>query len=452
MLQTGIKTGPDARICIIGAGPSGIAAAKHCLQAGLTNIVVYDRNREVGGNWVYSDDVDHSSVYETAHIISSKRWSQYHDFPMPDHYPDYPSHRLLKEYFQSYARHFGVMDYIRFNTTVTHAHENPDHTWQITLHDGSVETFDHLIVCNGHHWNPRFPSYPGTFSGEIMHSHSYRSHLPFAGKRVLVIGGGNSACDIATDICRHAAFTAISMRRGYYIIPKFVFGDPPDVANARFRWLPFRVRQALNFLIWYLVTGGNHRYGLQKPEHGILEVHPTLNSDLLVRLRHGDIHPRVDIDHYDGQRVVFKDGRSDEYDVIIAATGYIITHPFFDRSFLDFSEGDVPLYLRVFHADHPTLYFVGLVQPQGCIWPLSDTQSQIVANRILGTWSPPADIRERIAAEVDHIRRSFRSAARHTVEVEYHAYQQQLFREVPANAPRWKGTPKPAHAAQPEPA
>jgi cation diffusion facilitator CzcD-associated flavoprotein CzcO len=442
-----MKLGKEARVCVIGAGPSGITAAKHCLQAGLTNLMVYDRNSEVGGNWVYSDKVEHSSVYESAHIISSKRWSQYHDYPMPDHYPDYPSHKLLKEYFQAYANHFGVTPYIQFNTVVKSAIEQDDKSWVITLEDGRVEQFDHLIVCNGHHWNPRYPSYPGNFSGEITHSHYYRTHLAYKGKRVLVIGGGNSACDIASDVSRHASFTGISMRRGYYIIPKFVFGDPPDVVNARIRWIPFGIRKHLSYISWWLTTGGNKRYGLQTPDHTITESHPTTNSDLLNRLRHGDVHARVDIERYDGNKVIFKDGKVEEYDVIIPATGYIITHPFFEKSFIDFSEGDVPLYLRVFHADHPSLYFIGLVQPQGCIWPLSDTQSQVVANRILGTWSPPADIRQRIQSEIDYINRRFTKAARHTVEVEYHDYQEELFRNVPANAPKWTG----ARIPQPQP-
>lgn len=438
-----MKIGHEARVCVIGAGPSGIAAAKHCLQAGISDLVVYDRNNQVGGNWVYSDDVGHSSVYETAHIISSKRWSQYHDYPMPAQYPDYPNHRLLKAYFQGYADHFGVTPCIQFNTTVISAVELPDHTWELTLDNGQVEHFDHLIVCNGHHWNPRHPQYPGSFSGEITHSHHYRSHLAYKGKRVLVVGGGNSACDIVCDVSRHASFSAISMRRGYYIIPKFVFGEPPDVASARMKWLPFGVRQTVNYLIWYLMTGGNARHGLQKPEHGILEVHPTLNSELMYRLRHGDVQPRPDIAHYDGNNVHFVDGTVEPYDAIITATGYVITHPFFDKSFIDYSEGDVPLFLRVFSADHPTLYFVGLVQPLGCIWPLADTQSQLVANYIIGNYVPPTDIRERIAADVQHIRKAYKQAARHTVEVEYHSYQAQLDREVPPNAPAWTAIRQP---------
>lgn len=431
------------RVCVIGAGPSGITAAKHLLQVGITNFVVYDRGKEVGGNWVYSDEVEHSSVYETAHIISSKRLSQYHDFPMPAHYPDYPNHRLLKEYFQSYARHFGVEPYIQFRTEVTRAEKQPDESWLITLHDGRTERFTHLMVANGHHWNPRYPSYPGDFAGQIIHSHYYRSHLPFKGQRVLVVGGGNSAADIACDVARHASFTAISWRRGYYIVPKIIFGQPPDVINARLAWLPRSLRMRMNWLTWRLVTGGNKPYGLQEPEVNILEQHPVINSDLLTRIRHGDIHPRRDIARYEGQRVVFVDGQSDEYDTIIAATGYIISFPFFDESFINFSEGDVPLYLRVFHPDHPTLFFIGLVQPQGCIWPLADTQSQLAANAIVGRYHLPTDVRQRIQAEVEGIRRRYVQSARHTVEVEYHEYQQALFREVPKDAPRWQGVPQP---------
>jgi hypothetical protein len=433
-----MKIGTDARVCVIGAGPSGITAAKHCLQAGITNLVVYDRNREVGGNWVYSDDVGHSSVYESAHIISSKRWSQYHDYPMPAHYPDYPSHKLLKDYFQSYAQHFGVTPYIQFNTEVKTCVELPDKTWELTLQDGRVERFDHLIVCNGHHWNPRYPTYDGKFDGELTHSHYYRTHLPYKNKRVLVIGGGNSACDIASDVSRHASFTAISMRRGYYIIPKFVFGEPPDVVAARIKWIPRSVRQPLLYASWWLTTGGNKKHGLQSPQHKILESHPTTNSELLYKLRHGDVQARVDVARYEGNTVHFVDGTHDQYDAIICATGYIITHPFFDKDFLDYSTGNVPLYLRVFPAQHPTLYFIGLVQPQGCIWPLSDTQAQIVANRIIGTWQPPTDIQARIQGEIDTINRHYTQASRHTVEVEYHEYQAVLFRNVPATAPKWK--------------
>lgn len=435
-----MKTGNDVRVCIIGAGPSGITAAKHLLQVGHTNFVVYDKNDQVGGLWIYSPESSHSSVYETAHIISSKALSQYHDYPMPDHYPDYPSHRLLLEYFQSYADHFGVTETVQFNTCVEKAEKQADDTWQITLDTGAVETFDYLIVANGHHWHPRMPEYSGTFSGEVMHSHYYKTHLPYRDQRVLIIGGGNSACDIAVDVSRHASKTAVSWRRGYYVVPKFMFGIPTDVFAKRVQWIPSVIRRRLHHLSWWLVTGGNQRYGLPAPDHAITETHPTINSSLLYHLRHGDIEVRPDVQKFERQTVHFVDGTQDDYDAIIVATGYQVSFPFFDRAFIDYSQRDIDLYLRMFHPDHPTLAFIGLLQPQGCIWPLADTQAQLVANHVVGNYTLPPDIRQRAQQERQHIRERYSDAVRHSLEVEYHTFQAHLFNELPANAPAWQLT------------
>ena len=198
------------RVCVIGAGPCGITAAKAVLDAarahpGRYELVVYDRGRVVGGNWVFDAETGHSSVFETTHIISSKRLSQYEDFPMPDGYPDYPGHAELKAYFQSYARHFGVDRVLQLGTEVQGARSRPGGGWTVTLRDGRREEFDALLVASGHHWDPRMPSYPGTFGGELLHSHAYKTAERFAGQRVLVIGGGNSACDIAVETARCSA-------------------------------------------------------------------------------------------------------------------------------------------------------------------------------------------------------------------------------------------------------
>jgi thioredoxin reductase len=427
----------SARVCVIGAGPSGITAGKNLLQAGLRNIVIYEKGDAVGGNWLYSPRLSHSSVFETTHIISSKRLSQYHDFPMPDDYPDYPSHKQLLTYFQDYARHFGVTNYIRFNTQVMKAELQPDETWRITLDDGSVEAFDYLLVANGHHWNPRLPTYPGEFTGTFIHSHDFKTAAPYKDQRVLVIGGGNSACDVAVETGRVSAFTAISMRRGYYIAPKFMLGQPVDVMNEKLVRLPHFIRAPiLRFSLW-LNVGDYANYGLERPKHGILQQHATTNSELLYFIRHGKIHPRRDIARFEGKTVHFVDGKAEEYDTVIACTGFIITHPFFDKSFIDYSEGDVPLYLHTFHPDHPSLFFIGLVQPLGCIWPLSDAQSKLVANTIIGNYNPPPDMQERIKQELEQRRRQFMKTARHSIEVEYHKLLWALEREIPKNAPEW---------------
>ncbi len=425
----------NARVCIIGAGPAGITAGKNLLQVGIHNFVIYEKGGAVGGNWIYTPQQSHSSVFETTHIISSKQLSQYEDYPMPADYPDYPSHKQLLAYFQGYAQFFGVIPYIRFNTEVKHAEKQPDATWKITLADGTVEQFDYLMVANGHHSTPRMPRYAGTFDGMLIHAHDYKSAAPFKDQRVLVIGGGNSACDIAVETSRVSAFTAISMRRGYYIVPKFMLGKPTDVLAAPLARLPDFIRlPLLQFTLW-LNVGSYADYGLERPKHGVLQQHPTVNSELLYFIRHGKVHPRKDVARFDGKNVHFVDGTVEPYDTIVAATGYLITFPFFDPSFINFSAGDVPLYLRVFHPAHRSLFFIGLVQPSGCVWPLADIQAKLAANYIVGNYELPHDMKERIQQEVDARNRHYIKAARHSLEVDYHKYLWSLQREVPAKAP-----------------
>jgi len=418
------------RIAIIGAGPSGLAALKAFRQAGLTGAEAFERGDRVGGNWVFSPEPGHSSVFETTHIISSKRLSEYADFPMPAAYPDYPSHAQLLDYFEAYARHFGLHAAVRFRTGVSRAEPRPGGGWRLTLDDGRAQEYDHLVVASGHHWDPRWPAYPGTFAGRFLHSHEFKSAAPFRGERVLVIGGGNSACDIAVETSRVAACTGLSVRRGYYIVPKLLFGQPPDVLNARLLWLPRALRAWVQQWTWRLATGGMAAYGLPEPDHGILSAHPTVNSELLYFLRHGRVHPYPDIARLDGRTVHFADGRSAEFDSIIAATGFRISFPFLDPALVNYAEGEVPLYLRVFHPELPGLYFIGLVQPQGCIWPLAEAQAELVAATILGRCRLPDDLAARARADAARIARRYTDSRRHTIEVDFHEHLAELRRAL----------------------
>lgn len=417
------------RIAIIGAGPSGLAALKVLRTAGL-DVVAFERGPRVGGNWVYSPERSHSSVLETTHLISSRRHSGFSDFPMPDSYPDYPSHRQVLAFFEAYARRFDLYPAIRLGCGVVRAEPTPEGGWLLTLDDGTTERFDHVLVASGHHWDPRLPSYPGEYTGELVHAHECRTGERFRGQRVLVIGGGNSACDLAVEAGRVAAHVGISIRHGYYIVPKFIFGQPPDVLNARLLWLPRAIRNQVQRLVWRLVTGGMRAYGLPAPTHGILDAHPTVNSELLDGLRHGRVHPYPDIARFEGKTVHFVDGRADPFDTVVAATGYRITFPFLDRSLVDFGEGDVPLYLRIFPPNLRHLYFIGLVQPQGCIWPLAEAQAGLVAKLIEGKYQLPLDLEARAREDATRIRRRYTHSARHTIEVDFHEYRTQLTREA----------------------
>ncbi len=423
------------KVCVIGAGPSGITAAKNLLDAGM-DVTVFDYGKDVGGNWVFSDSESHSSVFETTHIISSKTLSQYDDYPFPDDYPDYPSHRQLAAYFQNYAKHFNLYPHIQFETLVKNckwASDTEGGEWTVVTAKNGVETthtFDVLTVCNGHHWLPRMPEYAGTFTGEILHSHNVKRFSYFKDKRVLVIGGGNSACDVAVESSRVARGVDMSWRRGYWIVPKFNMGMAADVMGEKIQFLPRSIWSKVVALSLKIRNGSNELYGLPNPTTPFGSHHPTVNEDLFFTIRHGKIKPRTDIERFEGSKVHFKDGSVGEYDVVVACTGYIITHPFFDKNFIDYSEGDVPLWLRMMHPTIHNLYFIGLFQPLGCIWPGSELQSKIMAKELAGTWQRPKNINALIDNELKNPDLDQIKTPRHTITVHYQKFRKRLLAQL----------------------
>ena len=431
--------GDVRRIAVIGAGPSGVTALKNLVDVGFTDIVCYDRNDAVGGNWLYRPESSHSSVFETTHIISSKTLSQYHDYPMPSAYPDYPSHSQLAAYFQAYAINFDIEKYISFGTEVLSAKPLDGDRWSVRIARDGIESeqiFDALVVANGHHWRPRMPTYPGTFSGRMLHSHDYKNAQPFAGQRVLVIGGGNSGCDVAVETARVSARTDLSWRRGYWIVPKFIFGKPADTIAAGSNWLPRTLRMRINEVLLRVMQGSNTQHGLPEPDHRFGATHPTVNSELMYALRHGHVGPKPDIARLDGNTVHFTDGSHADYDVIVACTGFWIAHPFLDKNVVDFSTGAVPLYLRMFPERFPTLSFIGLFQPVGCIWPLAELQAKVLARRLKGEWHPPHNLTSAIAHELAHPDYPQLDTPRHTVTVDYHRFKSRLLKQLSSNTIR----------------
>ena len=415
---------------MIGAGPCGLTALKNLQEQGLTDIVCYELSDATGGNWVYRDAPGHSSVYDTTHIISSKKYSQFDDFPMPADYPDFPSHAQMLAYFRAYEQRFGLTRYIGFETRVDRV--EPDGSGRYTVRvtrggESREEAFDAVLVCSGHHWDPEIPAYPGSFAGRQLHSHDYKTSAPFTGKRVLVVGGGNSACDIAVETARVSAFTALSLRRGYYIIPKIVFGAPTDVLYAKLRHVPKWLRQRVVQAGIRIAMGRWSKYGLREPACRAMEMHPTLNTDVLNALRHGTVHVRPGIERLDGGEVVFTDGRREAYDTLIWATGYRMSMPFFDPSFIDLrGRTEVPLYLKMMPVDRPGLYFIGLFQPLGSIWPLADHQARIAARIISGKAPPPQDLKRRVEDEQKHPHWNFERTPRHAIEVDFHQFRADL--------------------------
>ncbi len=267
-----------AQICVIGAGPSGIAAAKNAVQFGF-DVVVFEKNDKIGGNWVFNASTGHSSVYEHTHIISSRVWSEYEDYPMPDGYPDYPSHSQLQAYFESYARYFHVFEHICFKHTVTKVTRTNAGKWAVEYTDEAgvshTSLFDQLMVANGHHWNPKYPEYPGEFTGTFMHSHDFKRITDeWRDKSVLVIGAGNSGCDVAVEAARLASKVCLSMRSPQWFIPKFLFGMPSDVFAARTNWLPAKPKQFALTRLLNLLQGPYSQYGLPTNTHLALRSSP----------------------------------------------------------------------------------------------------------------------------------------------------------------------------------
>ncbi len=425
---------------IIGAGSSGIAAAKALHERGIA-FTCFEASDRVGGNWVFGNRNGMSAAYRDLHINTSRDRMEYSDFPMPKSYPDYPHHTQIAAYFDSYVDHFGLRDRIRFQTSVERAERGPQGGWTLTLHDGSVERFDALLVANGHHWNPRWPepAFPGsdTFAGEQLHAHSYVDNELFRGRDALVLGIGNSAVDIAVEASYVADRTFLAARRGAWIIPKYVFGKPTDQLPQDPR-VPFKIRQRIIHSIIRLNVGDLTRYGLPEPDHRFGEAHPTVSGRLLDRIQHGTITPKPNIARLDGEFVEFDDGSREHVDVVVYCTGYKITFPFFDEGLISAPDNHIELFRRVFHPELDDVFFVGLLQPLGAIMPLSEAQGQWVADYLKGEYAlpAPAELREDIRRDQTAMRKRYVASKRHTIQVDFDDYLHALQRERRAGAQR----------------
>lgn len=415
----------------MGAGPTGLTTIKNLVAAGVTDIICHEMQGETGGIWAFSEDLDRASVYETAHTISSKLYSQFPDFPMPDSYPDYPSNRQILDYMRSYEAHFGLSQYIRLNSKVSGVKRRSDGGWEISVEtaDGICsQTADYLIICSGHHRDPSVPDIAADFTGEQLHAIRYKKADGFAGKKVLVVGGGNSACDIAAALSRLSDGVELSIRSPQVIVPKLFGGRPIDRQFAKLSKPSLRWIRDLGLKVGVsLLVGRYADYGLEQPRGRVLSHHPTLNTDILDRIRHGKVKPRRGIREIEGRTVKFVDGASADFDVIIWATGYRLGAPFLEGVCPDWSEAaQVPLYLKMMMADLPNLFFVGLIQPVGCIWVLADLQAKLAAAEISGTWKRPDDMAALIERDNRRDARRYKASPRHAVQVEVHEYTEQL--------------------------
>jgi dimethylaniline monooxygenase (N-oxide forming) len=445
------------RACIVGAGSSGISAAKALLDRGVP-FDCLEKSDQVGGNWVFGNRNGMSAAYRDLFINVSRERMAYADFPMPSSYPDFPHHTHIKEYFDNYVDHFGLREHITFEIGVEHARKREDGVWEIGLDSGETREYDALIVANGHHWDSRWPepAFPGAdiFAGTQLHAHSYVDNSIFAGKDVVVLGMGNSAMDIAVESSYVAANTYLAARKGAWIIPKYVFGKPVDQLPNNPR-IPFAIRQRMIHQTIKTLTGSPERYGLPKPDHKFGEAHPTVSGRILDRIAHGTIAPKPNIASLEGERVRFVDGSEAHADVVVYCTGYKISFPFFDADFLAAPDNHIELFRRVFHPEIAGLYFIGLLQPLGAIMPLAEAQSAWVGDFLRGEYALPAaaELRRDIASDQAAMRKRYVASKRHTIQVDFDDYLYALDAERRAGAERARtrafALPVPARASIP---
>jgi len=441
----------SSRCCIIGAGAAGITAAKNLQAQGIAFDLI-EREDDVGGNWYYGKAS--SAIYKSVHMISSKAFSEYTDFPMPKDYPTYARGDQALAYLRSYARHFGIHEHAEFGRTVLDISPVPGSThWDVTLDNHEVRRYQGVLVSNGHLCKPQLPDYPGHFDGLQLHSSQYKTPDVLKDKRVLVVGAGNSGCDIAVEAVQHAQAVFHSTRRGYFYWPKFLFGMPAD------RWaewplklrMPLWARRFFGERLLRLTTAGQPEdYGLPKPDHKLFEAHFIINSTLFYHLGHGDLAAKPDVRELRGDRVLFTDGSEERMDAIVYATGFQLSFPFIDQKHLRWEKGRPRLYLNVFDAQHPNLFFIGLFQTSTGNWPLMDYQSQLVSRYLRARgMAPKKAARLDRLIERDHsdfnggIR--FTESPRHAIELEHFTYRLKLRRLIrslpalPAAAPApWK--------------
>lgn len=443
MLKNLQARGPGAMqlpcICIIGAGVGGLSMGKALSEYGI-EFDCFDERDTLGGIWAFDPDRKHTSIWYSMNQNTPRGLYQFSDFPMPEDYPDFPSHQQVLTYLESYVDHFGFRDRIQLNTSVRKALRRDDGRWDITLGNGEIRQYDALVVANGHHNEPNFPEYHGRdhFEGDSIHSKYYRFRDDYKEKNVLVVGVGNSGSQVAVDISHAAKTTYISLRRGVYVLPHYVFGLRVDKAMAFLNdwWfkkiLPYPLFNLVHTGIYNLCIAKHRQMGMPKPDHLLMASLPTLSESFANRIGDGKLKIVPEVARIDGKRVFFVDGSVKEVDSIVYSTGYKTTFPFFDERFLDVSENRISMFKRIFVPEVDNLAFIGLFQ--AVTWgylDMMEEQSQLVADYLVGFYRLPSTKEQQsdIAHEQRVIQKEFLATLRNNYEMHGPTYRHELAKE-----------------------
>jgi thioredoxin reductase len=439
---------PAPTTAVIGAGISGLTAGKMLADYGVP-YTCFERSDRVGGNWAFENPNGHSSAYRSLHIDTSKHQLSFKDYPMPADYPDFPHHTQIKDYLDAYTDTFGLREQIEFRNGVEHVERvetgpGGHGGWEITDQAGDVRRFDLLVVANGHHWDPRTAVFPGEFTGETIHSHAYVdpwTPLHLMDKRILVVGLGNSAADITVELSQRAMRNEVTLstRSSAWIVPKLVGGKAADMNYRTVPQLPLSWQRKVAQWGQRFTYSDPTLYGLPAPNHKFFEAHPTQSGELPLRLKSGDVTPKGNVDRLDGATVHFEDGTSADFDVIIYATGYNITFPFFDESFISAPDNQIRLFKRMFKPGIDDLVFMGFAQATPTLFPFVEAQARLLGAYAVGRYTPPDVAEMERVIDADHALYlgHMLDRPRHTHQLDYFVYEHDLrTKEIPAGIAR----------------
>ncbi|KAJ8300964.1 LOW QUALITY PROTEIN: hypothetical protein KUTeg_022483 [Tegillarca granosa] len=435
------------KVAIIGAGASGLTAIKCCLDEGLEP-VCFERMNYISGLWHYTEDVEdgQACVMKATTINSSKEMMCFSDFSIPKEYPMFMHNTYVDKYFNMYAEKHDLKKYIRFETEILRVFKtgdflNCEKKWNLEAKDkitGIKESlvFDAVMVCTGHHANKYIPDFEGIseFQGDIIHTHEYKHSKGYEGKRVLVIGIGNSGVDTAVDLTTNTVKVYLSTRRGSWITSRMAEnGAPADMIFGN-RFGLFIAHLCPKLVNGMVEKNLNKRFDHKKfalqPKHPFFGAHPTVNDCLPNKIASGEIVIKPDIKCLTKTGVRFLDNTFEDIDAVVLATGFKIGFPFIDiHSLNNIQKNEVNLYKLIFPPNlENTLAIIGCVQPIGATIPISEMQSRVVTRVFKGIVKLPSKAKmwREIKNRHEQIARQYVTSQRHTIQVNYIGYMDEL--------------------------
>uniref|UniRef100_A0A8C0W0B6 Flavin-containing monooxygenase n=1 Tax=Castor canadensis TaxID=51338 RepID=A0A8C0W0B6_CASCN len=433
------------KVAVIGAGVSGLGAIKSCLEEGLEPMC-FENSNDIGGLWRYEETPKSGcpGIYKSLTCNTSKEMTAFSDYPIPDHYPNYMHHSKMMEYLRMYARHFGLMKHIQFLTKVCSVRKRPDFSssgqWDVVVEaDGKQKTyvFDGVMICSGHYTEKYLPleDFEGItkFRGKYLHTWEYKNLDNFVGKRVVVVGIGNSGADVAGEISRVAEQVFLSTRQGTWIWTRVWDNGNPMDTTLFTRYNRTVQKFCPTFLInrWMenkLNARFNHaNYG--QPKHRFLSHQAIFGDDLPNHIITGRVLVKPNVKEFTKTSAIFEDGTEESIDAIVFATGYTFSFPFLedDLAILD-SRHSMFKFVFPPQLEKPTLAFIGILQPVGATIPTSELQSRWVVHVFAGLKKLPSesDMMNDINRRKRKMAKEFVNSPRDIHRVQYIDYMDEI--------------------------